>query len=53
MHIKVATGEKCPKGGLWKVLGGSEYHTFSEGEEMPTYRGKMVLWEIKTKHTIH
>ncbi len=47
MYIKTISGEKCPKGGLWKVVGGHEYITIKKGDEMPNYRGKMVMWEIK------
>lgn len=49
MYIRLATGEKCLKGGLWKLIGTHEYRTLSEGDEMPTYRGRMVLWEMNVK----
>lgn len=40
MYIETISGEKCPKGGLWKVVGGHEYITIKKGDEMPNYGEK-------------
>lgn len=41
------TGEKCPGGGIWKVLESpSTCVTIHEGNLMPPYKGHSVSWEF-------
>lgn len=42
------TGNKCPKSGVWKVIGLSETITtsVSRGNKMPLHMNKSVTWKL-------
>ncbi|WP_185117516.1 hypothetical protein [Dysgonomonas sp. Marseille-P4361] len=42
------TGEKCPKSGVWKVVGTFETVTqsVSRGNKMPPHEGRHVNWRL-------
>lgn len=42
------TGDKCPKSGVWKVVGALETVTisFSRGNKMPRHDNKPVTWRL-------
>jgi hypothetical protein len=42
------TGEKCPKSGVWKVVGVLDTVTqsVSRGNKMPQYANKNVNWRL-------
>lgn len=44
--IKIASNEICPKGGLYKISGSKEKLTVNKGDSMPTYKGRIVYWEL-------
>lgn len=46
--MNVRTGDKCPKSGVWKVLGTFETVTtaISRGNKMPQHANKSVTWRL-------
>lgn len=41
------TGESCPVTGVWQVVGTpSASALVAEGDPMPTYRERPVVWEL-------
>jgi hypothetical protein len=42
-----STGQKCPESGVWKVEGfPTTTAPISEGDTMPPYAGKGVIWKL-------
>lgn len=48
LGMTARTGEKCPKSGVWKVMGTPENVTqsVSRGNRMPVYENKNVNWKL-------
>lgn len=48
LGMTARTGEKCPKSGVWKVMGTPETVTLSvsRGNRMPTHGNKNVNWKL-------
>lgn len=48
LGMTARTGDKCPKSGVWKVMGTSETVTLSvsRGNKMPTHENKSVNWKL-------
>lgn len=46
--MTVRTGDKCPKSGVWKVVGIQETTTMSvsRGNKMPQFANKSVIWKL-------
>jgi len=43
----VRTGEKCPKSGIWEVVGTpSTTAPIAKDDTMPPYSGKSVTWKL-------
>lgn len=43
------TGDRCPRSGEWFTLGDNSSSVYlKRGEEMPSYKGRSVNWQIKT-----
>lgn len=42
------TGEKCPKSGVWKVVGATDTTTMSvsRGNRMPMHNNKSARWRL-------
>jgi hypothetical protein len=41
------TGERCPESGIWRVVSSpSTTSPIAEGNVMPPYRGKAVVWKL-------
>jgi hypothetical protein len=42
------TGDKCPQSGEWVALeDGTSSFLLKKGEEMPSYRGRSISWQLK------
>lgn len=42
------TGDKCPKSGEWFALEDKMSSVYlNEGDEMPSYKGRSVSWQLK------
>lgn len=48
LGMTARTGEKCPKSGVWKVMGTPETITLSvsRGNRMPANGNKNVSWKL-------
>lgn len=48
LGMTARTGEKCPKSGVWKLIGTFETVTLSvsRGNKMPTHEGRNVNWRL-------
>lgn len=48
LGMTARTGEKCPKSGVWKMMGTFETVTLSvsRGNKMPTHENKRVNWKL-------
>lgn len=48
LGMTARTGEKCPKSGVWKVLGTPETITLSvsRGNKMPRHENRNVNWRL-------
>ncbi len=48
LGMTARTGEKCPKSGVWKLLGTMETVTLSvsRGNKMPTHGNRSVNWKL-------
>lgn len=48
LGMTARTGEKCPKSGVWKVMGKFETVTMSvsRGNKMPTHENRSVNWKL-------
>lgn len=48
LGMTARTAEKCPKSGVWKVIGISETITLSvsRGNKMPQHANKSVTWKL-------
>lgn len=48
LGMTARTGEKCPKSGVWKVMGTSETVTLSvsRGNRMPMHGNRNVNWKL-------
>ena len=50
MSILTHTGEICPEGGVWKVVGEpTATASIAKGNCMPRYRGTPVAWQLLRK----
>lgn len=48
--VPAYSGTKCPRGGVWKVLGNlTTTQPVSRGDPMPLYCGKKVKWKFLYK----
>lgn len=48
--VTAYSGTKCPRGGVWKVLGNlTTTQPVSRGDPMPLYCGKKVKWKFLYK----
>lgn len=48
LGMTARTGEKCPKSGVWKVMGTPETVTVSvsRGNRMPTHANRSANWKL-------
>lgn len=48
LGMTARTGDKCPKSGVWKVVGRFDTVTMSvsRGNKMPQHENKSVTWKL-------
>lgn len=46
LGTEAGTGQKCPESGVWRVKGGTATAPIAEGDTMPPYDKKAVVWVL-------